>query len=85
MWLTVTDITILNIDDDIKSLLQQRASKNGRSLEEEAKEILRQALLENQKPPVNLVNMIEKRFAHLGDFELGEIEREPLRPAPTFE
>ncbi|MUG98385.1 plasmid stability protein [Scytonema sp. UIC 10036] len=81
----MTNITIFNIDDNIKNLLQQRASKNGRSLEEEVKEILRQALCENQQTPVNLVNMIEKRFAHLEDFELGEITREPMRPAPTFE
>lgn len=81
----MTHITIVNIDDNIKNLLQQRASRNGRSLEEEAKEILRLALIENQKPPVNIVSMIEKRFAHLGDFELGEINREPMRPAPTFE
>ncbi len=79
----MTNITIFNIDDDIKNLLQQRASKNGRSVEEEVKEILRQTLCENQKQPVNLVNMIEKRFAHLGDFELGEITREPMRPAPN--
>ncbi|WP_413201360.1 FitA-like ribbon-helix-helix domain-containing protein, partial [Nostoc piscinale] len=82
--LTMTNI-ILNIDDNIKNLLQQRASKNGRSLEEEAKETLRLALIENQKPPLNIVSMIEKRFAHLEDFELEDIKREPMRPAPTFE
>ncbi|QLE58943.1 plasmid stability protein [Nostoc sp. TCL26-01] len=76
---------ILNIDDNIKNLLQQRASKNGRSLEEEAQETLRLALIENQKLPLNIVSMIEKRFAHLGDFELGDIKREPMRPVPTFE
>ncbi len=81
----MANITILNIDDNIKNLLQQRASKNGRSIEEEAKEILHLALLENQKTPVNIVNMIEKRFAHLGNFELREIKREPMRPTPTFE
>ncbi len=81
----MTNITLFNIDDKIKSLLQEQASKNGRSLEEEVKEILRLALTENQKPPVNLVNMIEKRFADLGDFELREISRESMRPAPTFE
>ncbi|GAA6617464.1 FitA-like ribbon-helix-helix domain-containing protein [Scytonema sp. NUACC26] len=79
----MTNITIFNVDDNIKNLLQQRASKNGRSLEEEVKEILRLVLSENQKPPVNLVNIIEKRFAHLGNFELGEITREPMRPAPN--
>ncbi|MCC5638508.1 plasmid stability protein [Nostoc sp. CHAB 5844] len=81
----MTNITIFNIDDNIKNLLQERALKNGRSLEEEIKEILRLALVENQKPPANLVNMIEKRFAHLKDFELGEINREPMSSAPTFE
>ncbi|KAF3889018.1 MULTISPECIES: FitA-like ribbon-helix-helix domain-containing protein [Nostocales] len=81
----MTSITIFNVDGNIKNLLQQRAAKNDRSIEEEVKEILPQALIENQKPPVNLVNMIEKRFAHLGDFELGEVTGEPMRTAPTFE
>ncbi|MBW4555686.1 MAG: plasmid stability protein [Trichormus sp. ATA11-4-KO1] len=81
----MTNITIFNIDDNIKYLLQERASKNGRSLEEEATEILRLALCENQQQPVNIVNMIEKRFSHLGDFELGEITRESMRSAPNFE
>ncbi|WP_193198597.1 FitA-like ribbon-helix-helix domain-containing protein [Nostoc sp. MG11] len=81
----MTNITIFNVDDNIKNLLQERAARNGRSLEEEVKEILHLALIESQKPPINLVNLIEKRFAHLGDFELGEITREPMRPAPTFE
>nr|WP_313950125.1 plasmid stability protein [Nostoc sp. FACHB-110] len=69
----------------MKNILQDRAKKNGRSLEEEVKEILHQVLIENQTPPINIVNLIDKRFAHLGDFELGEIKREPIRPAPTFE
>ena len=66
-------------------MANKRAAINGRSLEEEVKDILRQVLIENQKEPTNLVSMIEKRFAHLGDFELGEVTREPMRPAPTFE
>jgi plasmid stability protein len=81
----MTNITIFNIDDNIKNLLQQRASKHGHSLEEEVKEILRQALIENQNQPVNLVNMIEKRFGNLGNFELGEVTRESMRPTATFE
>ncbi|KYC41142.1 plasmid stability protein [Scytonema hofmannii PCC 7110] len=81
----MTNITIYNIDDNIKNLLQERALKNSRSLEEEVKEILSQALCENQKPSANIVNMIEKRFAHLGDFEIEEIPREPMRSSPIFE
>jgi hypothetical protein len=37
------------------------------------------------EPKLNLAEAIEKRFAHLGDFELPEITREPMRAAPNFE
>lgn len=33
----MNNITIFNLDDDIKYRLQKRAEKHGRSLEEEAK------------------------------------------------
>ncbi|MFN6464527.1 MAG: FitA-like ribbon-helix-helix domain-containing protein [Nostoc sp. DedVER02] len=81
----MNNITISNIDDDIKSRLQKRAEKNGRSLEEEAREILRLALAENQEHPLNLATMLEQRFAELGDFELPEIPREPIRRLSTLE
>jgi plasmid stability protein len=81
----MNNITISNLDDDIKSRLKKRAEKHGRSLEEEAKEILRIALIENYEQPLNLANMIEQRFANLGDFELPEIPREPIRTISTFE
>ncbi|MBE9036802.1 FitA-like ribbon-helix-helix domain-containing protein [aff. Roholtiella sp. LEGE 12411] len=81
----MNNITMSNLDDDIKSRLKKRAEKHGRSLEEEAKEILRMALIENHEQPLNLANMIEQRFANLGDFELPEIPREPIRTISTFE
>ncbi|MBN3878945.1 MULTISPECIES: FitA-like ribbon-helix-helix domain-containing protein [unclassified Nostoc] len=81
----MNNITISNLDDDIKYRLQKRAEKHGRSLEEEAKEILRMALIENHEQPLNLANMIEQRFANLGEFELAEIPREPIRTVSTFE
>ena len=39
----VGDITIRNIDDSLMQALEERASAAGRSLEEEARQILRQA------------------------------------------
>lgn len=81
----MTDITISNLDDHIKSLLQKRADKHGHSLEEEAKEILRLALTENNEPTLNLATLIERRFAKFGDFELAEIQREPIRTVSIFE
>ena len=35
--------------------------------------------------PTNIVTMIERRFAHCGDFESPEIPREPIRQIPTFD
>lgn len=81
----MTNIIIPNLDDDTKSRLQKRAEKHGRSVEEEAREILRIALIENDEHPLNFATLIEQRFANLGDFELPEISREPIRTVPTFE
>jgi antitoxin FitA len=81
----MTNIIIPNLDDDIKSRLQKRAKKHGRSLEEEVKEILRIALLENNEDSLNLATMIEQRFANLGEFELPEIKREPIFTVSSFE
>ncbi len=74
----MTNITISNLDDDTISRWQKRAKKHGRSLEE-AREILYLALTENQEHSLNLATIIEQRFASLGDFELPEINREPIR------
>lgn len=40
----MASITIRNLDDDIKERLRIRAAQHGRSMEEEARTILRQAI-----------------------------------------
>lgn len=81
----MNSITIQNFDDNLKNRLQKRAEYYGRSLEEEAREILRTVLIENSIEPLNLALAIEQRFAHFEDFELPTINREPLRESPNFE
>ncbi len=78
------NITLQNFDDDLKNRLQQRAEYYGRSIEEEAKEILRAVLTGNPTEPLNLALAIERRFSQFGDFELPTIPREPLREPPNF-
>lgn len=80
----MNNITIQNFDDELKNRLQKRAEHFGRSLEEEAKEILRAVLTGTTLNPLNLALAIEQRFAHFGDFELPTITREPLREPPNF-
>ena len=50
----MASITVRNLDEDIKRRLRIRAAENGRSMEQEAREILRAALGQTQPPVVNL-------------------------------
>jgi plasmid stability protein len=77
-------ITIRQLDEKTKTRLRVRAAHHGRSMEEEAREILRSAL--TASPPVtgNLAESIRRRFAAFGglDFELPQ--RDAMRQPPGF-
>jgi antitoxin FitA len=77
-------ITIRQLDENIKSRLRVRAAHHGRSMEEEAREILRTAL--NAAPAVkgNLADRIRQRFAPFGGVELKLPRRDPIRKPPDF-
>jgi antitoxin FitA len=77
-------ITIRQLDENIKRRLRVRAAHRGRSMEEEAREILRTAL--NAAPSVkgNLADRIRQRFAPFGGVELKLPRREPMRKPPDF-
>lgn len=81
----MNSITIENFDDELRAKLQKRAEYSGRSLEEEAKEILRAVLIENEEHSLNLAAKIERRFSNFGDFQIPIISRDPLRELPNFE
>ncbi len=80
----MASITIRNLDDGVKSKLRVRAATNGRSMEEEARNILRQAV-EQEAGPRNLARAIRERFAPYGGVELNIPPREPMREPPTFD
>jgi len=46
----MAQILVRNLDDGLKTRLQRRAKRNGRSMEAEAREILRDALKKNEPP-----------------------------------
>ncbi len=81
----MSSIIIENFDDDLIVKLQKRAEYSGRSLEAEAKEILRAVLIENEENSLNLAAKIKERFCDFGDFEIPIISRYPLREHPNFE
>ena len=79
----MASITIRNLDDDIKLRLRIRAAKHGRSMEEEARAILRRAM-DEAAPPRNLAAAIRARIAPLGGVDLDLAAREPMRAPPHF-
>jgi len=83
----MASLTIRNLSDEDKQRLRIRAAHKGRSMEAEARAILKDALGEERpaKGKTNLAEQIRARFARLGGVDLPEIEREPMREPPTFE
>lgn len=71
----MASLVIRKLDDYIKSRLRARAAQHGRSIEEEAREILRSALLQAEAPQENIAEAIRHRFAPFGGVELPVIER----------
>jgi len=57
-------ITVRNLDDDVKELLRIAAAKKGHSMEEEARLILKQALIP-AAPDVGLGSQLRQRFSSL--------------------
>jgi plasmid stability protein len=82
--LNVKSIIIRRLDESTKTLLQLRAARHGRSMEEEAREILKAAVARRRGSSKNLAERIHARFAALGGFEMPEIPREPVRDPPAF-
>lgn len=75
----MASITIRNVDESLKRRLRMRAAAHGRSMEEEARDILRSALATDMPPKAKLADAIRARFAPLGGVDLSSAPREPIR------
>lgn len=73
-------ITIRNLDDALKARLRMRAASRNRSMEEEARAILREALGEEER---GLGSLIHERFMEAGGLELPAPDRseKPRKPS----
>ncbi len=79
----MASITIRNLDDGVKTRLRVRAATNGRSMEEEARVILREAV-EEEPSEKGLGTKLHKLFKPFGGVELEIPPREPMREPPGF-
>ncbi len=80
----MSSITIRNLDDRLKRKLRVRAAERDRSMEEEARDILRCALAEEPGPQDNLADGIRRLIEPLGGVELPPFPRGPIREPPDF-
>ncbi len=80
----MANITIRNLDDDVKMRLRVRAAKHHRSMEEEVRIILSNAVIDCQTGPRNLAKFTRECFAPLGDVELELPPRGPMREPLEF-
>ncbi len=77
-------LTIRNLEDPLKMRLRLRAAARNRSMEEEARQILRAALQGPVAPAQDLGARIRARFAALGDVQLAVEPREAVRQPPDL-
>ena len=75
----MASMTIRDLDDRLKRRLRVQAARNNRSMEEEARAILRAALSAVAGSARSLYKAIRARIEPLGGFELTVAPREPMR------
>lgn len=75
----MASIVIRNLDETTKRKLKIRAAINGRSMEQEAREILRSAMAHASKKRPNLPERIREIFGPLGGVEMERLPREAMR------
>lgn len=78
----MAQLLVRNLDDDVKVKLQRRARRHGRSTEEEVRDILRNAVKDENGPRPGLGSRLAARFAGVGLAEdVPELRGQPPRPA----
>jgi antitoxin FitA len=79
----MAQLVVRNLEDRVKQRLQQRARRNGRSLEGEVREILREAAAESPTKHLGFGTRFHSYFKDIG------VDLEPLPKdfpkAPDFE
>lgn len=75
----MASMTIRDIDEKLKARLRIQAAQHGRSMEDEARDILRTALSREPTRKGGLVEAIRARMVPLGGVELEIAPREAMR------
>lgn len=78
----MAQFTVRNLEEDVKARLKQRAARHGFSMEEEVRQILRNAVKGEARPATGLGSRIATRFAQQGlPEDLPELRGATAQPA----
>ena len=80
----MAQLVVRNLEEGVKAQLQRRANRHGRSVEEEMRDILRNAVRAEARAAPPLGSRLRDRFAGIGlDEDIGELRGQRAR-ATTF-
>ena len=75
----MASITIRQLPENTKRRLRLRAARNGRSMEQEARDLLEAGLARTDSEPDDIGEAIRRRFAPFGGVNLKIPPRGPIR------
>ncbi len=77
----MAQFVVRNIEDAVKARLRRRATRNGRSMEEEVREILRNAINEENVPSGGVGTEIASLFSKVGlASDIPELRGHEIKP-----
>lgn len=81
----MAQLIVRGLENEVKTRLQRRARRHGRSMEEEARDILRNAVHEEETSRIGLGTEISSLFTKIGlESDIPELRGHETRPA-SFE
>lgn len=76
----MAQLVVRNLEDGVKARLQRRATRHGQSMEEEVRDILRNAVRAEEGATGPLGSRLRRRFAGIGlDDEVAELRGQKAR------
>lgn len=78
----MAQVIVRNLEEAVKERLKRRAERHGRSMEDEVRQILRNATKTENRPAPRLGSRIAARFSKTGLLsDLPELHDQPVRAA----
>ena len=81
----MSSITVRNLDESIKNSLRVRAAGHGWSMEQEVRQILKQAVAPEQAGQLSFAERINRRFVGMDVESLPVPARQTTRTPPTLD